>query len=188
MTSKPTRWTELGTKLAETEALAMLAAKVRECAKPGAPRARFVWDKNRNRFNIEKVLVGPVVPGFHGPVARIIELPNGGLRIEVWKRGTGWVDANGSIPLDEIFPGACRPASAKDAARFDIPAGELDNVTVEEIELAKHEMNAPRTIRGFLYGTVVSVLPLRGPRAKIIGLVKERAWHLAAANCRPGHA
>jgi hypothetical protein len=32
----------------------------------------------------EKVLVGPVVPDFHGPVARLVELPNGAGRIDWW--------------------------------------------------------------------------------------------------------
>jgi hypothetical protein len=86
------------------------------------------------------------------------------------------------------MPGYTRPASAKDAARLDIPPAELDNVTALEIELEKHKLNEPRTIRDFLYGRVVSVLPLRGPRAKIIGLVKERAWTLATRTCAPGNA
>jgi hypothetical protein len=29
---------------------------------------------------------------------------------------------------------------------------------------------------------------LRGNRAKIVGLLKERAWHLAARRVRPGNA
>jgi hypothetical protein len=137
----------------------------------------------------EKVLVGPVVPGFHGPVARVVELPNGGLRIDYWKRGVGWLEApKGSIGLDEFMPGACRPASAKDAARFDIPAAELDDITAEEIAIAKHEMSRPRKIYGLLWGTVVSELPSPRARANIVALIKERTWAMAVARCPPGHA
>jgi hypothetical protein len=102
----------------------------------------------------EKVLVGPVVPSFHGDVARLISEPNGSIRIEYWERSRGWIEApKGAFGLDEFMPGACRPASAKDAARFDIPAAELDDVTAEEIAIAKHELSRPRKIYGFLYGT-----------------------------------
>jgi hypothetical protein len=34
----------------------------------------------------EKVLVGPVVPDFHGDVCRLIKLPTGGLRVELTSR------------------------------------------------------------------------------------------------------
>jgi hypothetical protein len=137
-----------------------------------------------------RIIAGPcMTPILNGDFARVVELPGGAGRIERWERGRGWVTAPaGALGPADFMPGYTRPASAKDAARLDIPPAELDNVTALEIERAKHELNAPRTIRDFLYGRVVSVLPLRGPRAKIIGLVKERAWHLAAANCRPGHA
>jgi hypothetical protein len=134
----------------------------------------------------EKILVGPVTT-FDHDVCRLIELPTGGCRIEYWKKGRGWTEAPpGYITPDKFVAGAHRPTSAKDAALLDIPAAELDNITPEEIELEKHEMNRPRTIRGFLYGSLVSELPLRGPRAKIIGLVKERAWDLAASSVPPG--
>jgi hypothetical protein len=138
----------------------------------------------------ERVIVGPVVtPILNGDFARVVELAGGGVRIERWERGRGWVEApKGALGPADFMPGYTRPASAKDAAWHDIPATELDNVTPFEIELAKHEMNRPRKIYGFLYGTVVSELPLRGPRAKIIGLVKERAWHLACRRMAPGHA
>jgi hypothetical protein len=108
----------------------------------------------------EKILVGPVVPDFHGPVARLVELPSGGLRIDYWKRGRGWTEApKGAFTLADFMPGYTRPASAKDAALFDIPPEELDNVTPSEIKLAKHEMSRPRKIYGLLYGTLVSELP-----------------------------
>jgi len=138
----------------------------------------------------EKVIVGPLVtPILNGDVCRLIELPTGGLRIEHWKRGRGWVEApKGAFDAGDFMPGYTRPVTAKDAARYDIPASELDDVTAFEIERAKHEMNRPRKIYGLLYGTLVSELPLRGPRAKIIGLVKERAWDLAAHTVTPGNA
>jgi hypothetical protein len=138
----------------------------------------------------ERVLVGPVAtPILNGDVARLVELPTGGCRIEWWVKGAGWTEApKGAFGLADFMPGYTRPASAKDAARLDIPASELDDITPEEIELAKHEMNRPRKIYGFLYGTVVSELPLRGPRAKIVGLVKARAFDLACHWMAPGHA
>jgi hypothetical protein len=137
----------------------------------------------------EKVLVGPVVPGFHGPVARLVELPSGGLRIDYWKRGAGWIEApRGAFGLADFMPGYTRPASAKDGARFDIPASELDDVTDFEIELEKHEMKRPRKIYGFLWGTVVSELPSPPDRAKIVGALKNRAWNLACHRTAPGHA
>ena len=137
-----------------------------------------------------RIIAGPcMTPILNGDFARVVELPNGGGRIDYWKRGVGWIEApRGAFDLADFMPGYCRSPSAKDAARLDIPPAELDNITPDEIELAKHEMNAPRTIRGFLCGRVVSVLPLRGPRAKIIGLVKERAFDLAAHKVTPGHA
>ena len=107
----------------------------------------------------EKVLVGPVTT-FDHDVCRLIELPSGGLRIEHWVKNVGWVEAPPAyITLDKFVAGGHRPTSAKDAARLDIPASELDDVTPFEIELAKHEMSRPRKIYGLLYGTLVSELP-----------------------------
>jgi hypothetical protein len=63
----------------------------------------------------EKVLVGPVVPDFHGPVARLVELPSGGLRIDWWVKGSGWTEApKGAFTLANFMPGYTRPASAKE--------------------------------------------------------------------------
>jgi hypothetical protein len=139
-----------------------------------------------------RVIVGPVVPDFHGDVARLVELPNGGVRIEYWKRGTGWTEApKGAFRLADFMPGYTRPASAKDAARLDIPVSELDDITAEEIAIAKHEMGRPRKIYCLLWGTVVSELPghaARQDRAKIVGLIKARAWNLAYRRMAPGHA
>jgi hypothetical protein len=136
----------------------------------------------------ERVLVGPVVPDFHGPVARLVELPTGGLRIDRWVKGTGWTEAPaGAFTLADFMPGYTRPASAKDAARLDIPASELDDITAEEIAIAKHEMSRPRKLYGFLWGTELPT-PHDRHRAKLVHLLKERAWDLACRRMAPGHA
>jgi hypothetical protein len=71
-----------------------------------------------------KVLVGPVI--IDQIVTRLLKLPNGAGRIEIWKKGAGWTEARpGEITLDELMPGACRPASACDAARVGMPVSEL---------------------------------------------------------------
>jgi hypothetical protein len=136
----------------------------------------------------EKVLVGPVVPDFHGDVARLVELPTGGLRVDRWVKGSGWIEApKGAFTLADFMPGYTRPASAKDAALLGIPASELDNVTAGEIAIAKHEMSRPRKLYGLLYGRKLPT-PHDRHRAKLVGLIKERAWAMAAARVPPGHA
>ena len=136
----------------------------------------------------EKVLVGPVTT-FDHDVCRLIELPTGGLRIEHWIKGAGWIEAPpGYITPDKFVAGGHRPTSAKDAARLDIPASELDDITAEEIAIAKHEMRRPRKLRGFLYGTELPGHAARQDRARIVGLIKERAWDLACRRMAPGHA
>ena len=116
----------------------------------------------------EKVLVGPVTT-FDHDVCRLIELPTGGARIEHWVKNVGWTEAPpGYITPDKFVAGGHRPTSAKDAARLDIPASELDDVTPFEIELAKHEMS-------------------RRPGAKIVGALKNRAWTLACRWMTPGN-
>jgi hypothetical protein len=73
----------------------------------------------------EKVLVGPVVVN-DGTVARLIKLPNGGLRMEYWKTAVGWVEApEGSMALADFMPGAMKPVSPELAARIGMPASEL---------------------------------------------------------------
>jgi hypothetical protein len=43
-----------------------------------------------------RVIAGPcVTPIINGDVARVLMLPDGSGRIEIWKRGAGWVSANG---------------------------------------------------------------------------------------------
>jgi hypothetical protein len=108
----------------------------------------------------ENVFLGPVSVN-DGTVERLINEPNGGLRIDYWKRGTGWTEApKGSLALADFMPGYMRPVSADLAARLGIPAAELDD----------------------------SELPSPRDRAKIVGLLKERAWDLAARELRPGNA
>jgi hypothetical protein len=136
-----------------------------------------------------KIFLGPVNVN-DGTVGRLVELPTGGLRIEYWKRGAGWIEAPKSLTLSSFMPGKMKPVSAELAARFDIPAAELDDITAGEIAIAKHEMSRPRKIYGLLYGTVVSELPSPASRdrAKIVGLIKTRAWDLACRRMPPGHA
>jgi hypothetical protein len=65
----------------------------RAAAKPNSPPVRS-----------PKIVVGPVTVS--GDVVRLIELPNGSGRIEIWEKGTGWVTAPpGRITLDELMPG-----------------------------------------------------------------------------------
>ena len=107
----------------------------------------------------ENVFLGPVNVN-DGTVGRLINEPNGGARIEVWARGVGWIEApKSSLALADFMPGAVRPVSADLAARVDMPATELNDITPEEIELAKHEMHRPRKIYGFLWGTVARCPP-----------------------------
>jgi hypothetical protein len=55
-----------------------------------------------------------------------MKLPNGAGRIETWAKGVGWTAAPaGSITPDELMHGACRPASARDAARLAMPVSEI---------------------------------------------------------------
>jgi hypothetical protein len=100
----------------------------------------------------ERILVGLVnVSG--GAVGRLINLPTGGIRIEIWVKGAGWTKApEGSLILADFMPGATKPVSPEIAAREGIPAAELDDVTDFEIELEKHDMKQPRKIYGLLWG------------------------------------
>jgi hypothetical protein len=110
----------------------------------------------------ENIFLGPVSVN-DGTVARLINEPNGGLRMETWKTSVGWIEApKGSMSLADFMPGAMRPVSADLASRVGMPAAELDDITPGE--------RSPRA------------------RAKIIGLIKTRAWDLAVARCPPGHA
>ena len=136
-----------------------------------------------------RIVGGPcVTPIINGDVARVVRLPDGTGRIEWWVKGTGWTAApKGAFDLGDFMPGYTRPASAKDAALLGIPASELDNVTAGEIAIAKHEMSRPRKLYGLLYGRKLPT-PHDRHRAKLVGLIKERAWAMAAARVPPGHA
>jgi hypothetical protein len=138
----------------------------------------------------ETVIAGPcMTPILNGDFARLVKLPTGGLRIDRWVKGAGWVEApKGAFDLADFMPGYTRPASAKDAALFDIPASELDNVTAEDIAIAKYKMSRPRILRGFLYGTELPNHAARRDRARIVNALKNRAWDLAARAVTPGHA
>src|SRR6516164_5283096 len=72
----------------------------------------------------EKIFLGPVNVN-DGTVARLINEPNGGARIEVWARGVGWVEAPKSLSLASFMPGVVRPVSADLAARVGMPATEI---------------------------------------------------------------
>jgi hypothetical protein len=112
----------------------------------------------------ERVIAGPVVAPFDGDVARVVALPTGACRIEVWKRGAGWTTAApGTFTPDEFVPGACRPVLENDAARLGCRLEDF----------GPHWTEMPATPRD---------------RAKIVGLVKARAWDLACRTCAPGHA
>jgi hypothetical protein len=111
-----------------------------------------------------RVLAGPCVPGFHGDVARVIERPGGGWRIERWVKGAGWTAApEGSIPLADFIPGFCRPVLEKDAIRLGCYLEDFGRHWTEE---PGHPWD----------------------RAKIVHALKERAFDLAANSVTPGHA
>ena len=112
----------------------------------------------------EKVLVGPVVPDFHGPVARLVELPSGGLRIDWWVKGSGWTEApKGAFTLYEMMPGKCRAVLEKDAARLGCRLEDFGRHWTEERAST-------------------------ADRVRIIGALKNRAWDLACRGVAPGHA
>ena len=109
----------------------------------------------------ENVFLGPVNVN-DGTVGRLINEPNGGLRMETWAKGVGWIEApKGSMSLADFMPGKMRPVSADLAARVGMPAAELDEPPP-------------------LYDTSTG--------AKIVDLLKKRAWDLAASSVPPGHA
>src|SRR5215471_18357142 len=113
----------------------------------------------RMRRMHEKIIAGPVVAPFDGDAARVVELPNGTGRIDYWKRGAGWIEApEGSIALHSFMP-----VSAKDAARLGCRLEDF----------GRHWTEEPASTTD---------------HAKIVGLIKERSWHLAARRLQPGHA
>ena len=113
-----------------------------------------------------RIIAGPcVTPILNGDVARVVELPTGGLRIEWWVKGTGWTTApDGGFNLADFIPGDTnRPVLPKDAARLGCRLEDF----------GRHWTEEPATPRD---------------RAKIIGLIKERAWDLACRRVPPGNA
>jgi hypothetical protein len=111
-----------------------------------------------------RIIAGPCVPGFHGDVARVVMLPDGTGRIEHWVKGDGWVTApKGAFRPDEFMPGACRPPLEKDAARLGCYVEDFGRHWTEETAST-------------------------ADRAKLVHMLKERAWDLAARRLRPGNA
>ena len=113
-----------------------------------------------------RVIAGPcVTPIMNGDVARVVELPAGGLRIEWWVKGAGWVTApDGGFDLADFIPGDTnRPVLEKDAIRLGCRLADF----------GPHWTEMPATPRD---------------RAKIVGLIKTRAWDLACRRVPPGHA
>jgi hypothetical protein len=77
------------------------------------------------KLNSANVFLGPVVVN-DGTVARLINEPNGGLRMEYWKTAVGWVEApEGSMALADFMPGVMKPVSAEMAARIGMPISEI---------------------------------------------------------------
>jgi hypothetical protein len=75
----------------------------------------------------ENVFLEPVNVN-DGTAARLINEPNGGLRMEAWKTGVGWVEApEGSMALADFMPGKMKPVAAELAARVGMPVSELDD-------------------------------------------------------------
>ena len=73
----------------------------------------------------ENVFLGPVSVN-DGTVARLINEPNGGLRMETWAKDVGWIEApEGSMALADFMPGKTKPVSAELAAREDMPKSEI---------------------------------------------------------------
>jgi hypothetical protein len=115
--------------------------------------------------DVVRVVAGPCcIPILNGDVARVVEAA-GGLRIEWWLRGTGWTEApKGAFDLADFVPGDTnRPVLEKDAIRLGCQLEDFGKHWTEEGA-------SPRD------------------RAKIVGLVKTRAWDLACALMAPGHA
>jgi hypothetical protein len=112
-----------------------------------------------------RIVAGPcVTPILNGDVARVVALPNGGLRIEWWVKGTGWTEApKGAFDLADFVPGYCRSPLEKDAARLGCYVEDFGHHWTEE-------RASPRD------------------RAKIVRALKERAFDLACRWMAPGHA
>jgi hypothetical protein len=113
-----------------------------------------------------RVIAGPcVTPILNGDVARVVELATGGLRIEWWVKGTGWTKApDGGFNLADFVPGDTnRPVLPKDAARLGCRLEDF----------GRHWTEEPASPRD---------------RAKIVHMLKERSFNLAARQVPPGRA
>jgi hypothetical protein len=155
---------DLGVKMAEKDALWKLTMKAREvrAAEIERRRPRLVVDNTKR----PKVVAGPCsIPILNGDIARVIELASGGLCIEWWVKGVGWVTApDGGFDLADFIPGDTnRPVLPKDAARL--------GCTLEDF--GPHWTEEPATPRD---------------RAKLVHILKERAFDLACRRLPPGHA
>ena len=115
---------------------------------------------------ILRIVAGPcVTPIINGDVARVVTLATGGLRIEWWVKGVGWTKApDGAFNLGDFVPGDTnRPVLPKDAVRLGCRLEDFGRHWTEEIA-------SPRA------------------RAKLVHLIKERAFDLATHKVPPGHA
>ena len=113
-----------------------------------------------------RIIAGPcVTPIMNGDVARVVVLADGSGRIEWWVKGTGWTTApDGAFNLGDFVPGDTnRPVLPKDAARLGCRLEDF----------GRHWTEEPAST---------------ADRAKIVGLIKERAWDRAARTVRPGNA
>jgi hypothetical protein len=111
-----------------------------------------------------RIVAGPCVVGIlNGDVARVVELATGGLRIEWWVKGAGWVTApDGGFNLADFVPGNTnRPVLPKEAARLECRLEDF----------GRHWTEEPATPRD---------------RAKLVDLLKARAWDLACRWMAPG--
>jgi hypothetical protein len=112
------------------------------------------------------IIAGPcVTPILNGDVARVVELPDGGLRIEWWVKGLGWSKApDRAFDLGDFVPGDTnRPVLPKDAARLGCRLEDFGRHWTEELA-------SPRA------------------HAKLVRLVKERSFDLACRHLAPGRA
>jgi len=112
-----------------------------------------------------RIIAGPcVTPIIGGDITRVVELATGRLRIEWWVVGRGWTEApKGGFDLADFVPGDTnRPILPKDAVRLGCRLEDF----------GRHWTEEPATPRD---------------RAKIVGLIKERAWDLACHRMAPGH-
>ena len=113
-----------------------------------------------------RIIAGPcVTPIINGDVARVVKLASGAGRIESWVKGTGWNAApDGAFNLGDFVPGDTnRPVLPKDAARLGCRLEDF----------GRHWTEEPASTAS---------------RAKLVYLLKERSFDLAARRVPPGNA